>query len=349
MSASAIAPGQAFEVAVQFDIPDEFHIYWKNPGDSGAAPVINWSGPSGFEYGELRFPVPSKHESVGLVTNILEGRPILLTTITPPKDLKVGEPVTLNADVRWLVCKDACFPGSKKLEIKLNTASTPKSSDDEKTLEVFAAAARDLPVAPGKAKYSTIKAHASKDTVSKGDSFEVVLEVEIKKGFHTQSHKPLGEFFIPTELFIETVEGFNYGDPRWPEPHIRTDKILGKISEYAGNVQIKIPVKVAAPTLTRDVTVAGLLRYQACDNNGRCFPPENVPWSASLTSESVRSPRLAIRSLPQRPICSPIRPRNPRTRLIPPVRPPTSKRNRPAKAIASKAAPASATGWRASA
>ena len=289
VSASAIAPGQPFEVAVKFDIPDEFHIYWKNPGDSGAAPVINWSGPPGFEFGELRFPVPSKHEAVGLVTNILEGRPVLLATITPPQDLKVGEPVTLNADVRWLVCKDACFPGSEKLEIKLNTAAAPKPAGDEKTQAVFAAAARDLPVSPDKVKYSTINAHASKETVSKGDTFEVILDVDIKKGFHTQSHKPLGEFFIPTELFIESVEGFDYGEPQWPEPHIRTDKLLGKISEYAGKIQVRIPVKVAAPTLKRDVAVAGLLRYQACDDNGRCFPPETVPWSASVTSESVRS------------------------------------------------------------
>jgi len=31
----SIAPGQAFWVALQLDIRDGWHTYWRNPGDSG--------------------------------------------------------------------------------------------------------------------------------------------------------------------------------------------------------------------------------------------------------------------------------------------------------------------------
>ena len=70
-SVSAIAPGQAFEVAIKFEIPEGYHLYWENPGESGKPPTVNWRLPDGFSVSPLRFPPPKRHEAAGIVTYVL--------------------------------------------------------------------------------------------------------------------------------------------------------------------------------------------------------------------------------------------------------------------------------------
>ena len=42
---------------------------------------------------------------------------MLLARITPPRDLAVGKPVTLDADVSFLVCEKICIPGEASLSL----------------------------------------------------------------------------------------------------------------------------------------------------------------------------------------------------------------------------------------
>jgi thiol:disulfide interchange protein len=283
-SVSEAAPGEAFELALKFEFPTGFHIYWENPGDSGMAPQVNWKLPEGFVAGPLRFPAPKRHEASGLITYVLEGSPILLTTVTPGKDATVGENAKIEADVSWLVCKESCFRGSKSVNISIPIANASRPVEDDIT---FKLAHRSMPVAAAKATHVTIRPSASKSTIAKGDAFEIVIVVDIKDGFHTQSNAPLGEFFVPTMVFPRTVTGLQYGEPVWPEPHIRTDKVFGKISEFVDAFKVRVPVKVLAPTESADVQISGLLNYQACDETGRCHPPQAVEWSVGVKSESV--------------------------------------------------------------
>ncbi|NOX59238.1 MAG: thiol:disulfide interchange protein, partial [Planctomycetes bacterium] len=64
-SASVIAPNEPFDVALKFELPDGFHIYWENPGDSGLTPKVTWNLPEGFRAGAVRFPAPERHVSSG--------------------------------------------------------------------------------------------------------------------------------------------------------------------------------------------------------------------------------------------------------------------------------------------
>ena len=286
-SVEAIAPAEPFELGLKFDLPDEYHIYWENPGDRGVAPRVEWGLPPGFTAGPLRFPAPRRHVAGGLVTNVLRGSPVLLTTVTPPADLNVGTPITFQADVRWLVNKETAFEGARKVAITVPTAAQSKPASEDQDGLLFTIARRALPVPVNKARFITVEPGLAKSTVGEGDRFEVTLDVTIKKGYHTQSNKPLGEFFIPTAVFLKKVEGLTFAHPVWPPAHIRTDKVLGRISEFTGSFQARIPVAVEEPTLTEEVTVAGLLTYQACNDKGHCYPPESVEWSVNLTSEFV--------------------------------------------------------------
>jgi thiol:disulfide interchange protein DsbD len=48
-----------------------------------------------------------------------EGEILLLTTLTPPVDLKAGSNVVLAARGDWLICKDVCIPGGADLKLEL--------------------------------------------------------------------------------------------------------------------------------------------------------------------------------------------------------------------------------------
>ena len=52
--ADSIAPGQSIWVALELDIRDGWHTYWRNPGDSGQATQIVWTLPPGITRGRHR-------------------------------------------------------------------------------------------------------------------------------------------------------------------------------------------------------------------------------------------------------------------------------------------------------
>src|ERR1700680_1005088 len=55
---SSIAPAQSFWAALEFDIRDGWHTYWRNPGDSGQATTLKWQLPPGFTAGGTVWGTP---------------------------------------------------------------------------------------------------------------------------------------------------------------------------------------------------------------------------------------------------------------------------------------------------
>jgi thiol:disulfide interchange protein/DsbC/DsbD-like thiol-disulfide interchange protein len=116
-----IAPGAPFWMAVRLKMDPRWHTYWINPGDSGAPTEIRWSLPPGFEAGPIQWPYPERIELPPLVSFGYEGEATLLVRITPPRDLKAGQPVTLTAHVSWLECEELCLPGEATLSAVVQT------------------------------------------------------------------------------------------------------------------------------------------------------------------------------------------------------------------------------------
>jgi DsbC/DsbD-like thiol-disulfide interchange protein len=70
--------------------------------------------------GLLMYPIPLKIVQPGnIVAYGYEGETVFLTMITPPKELKGGETVSLKGNVSWLCCKEECMPGHRGVEISL--------------------------------------------------------------------------------------------------------------------------------------------------------------------------------------------------------------------------------------
>ena len=278
----AISPGQPVTLALRFEIEKGWHIYWRNPGVSGLAPSVQWKLPPGFKAGPLQFPAPRRYPTPVGDDFILEGRPTLLIDVGVPDDVRIGDDVRMAATVNWLVCKEVCIVEKQDVTIALPVQAPdapPRPANDV----VFRAARQEVPVPPDRAKYAVLDVVADVDRVRPADRFRVALVLDIRKGHHIQSHRPLTDGFIATDVFCDDSPGLTIENPVFPPDKRRTVPYVGEVAEYGGRVVIVLPIR-ANPDLKGPVArVGGVLTYQACDDStGVCFAPEHLEWSVSL-------------------------------------------------------------------
>ena len=55
---TSLAPASTLWVDLHLAIKPGWHVYWRNPGDSGLPTTIEWRLPTGFSAGNIRWPVP---------------------------------------------------------------------------------------------------------------------------------------------------------------------------------------------------------------------------------------------------------------------------------------------------
>lgn len=150
---ASIAPGEPFTVGIKLSMKEHWHTYWRNPGDSGEPTQVTWKLPRGFVAGELEWPTPSLIR-VGPVASFgYEGDTILLTRITPPRNVRSGTTVNLAADIAYLVCEKICIPGEVSVSLVLPVSERSASSPAN---AIFDAARSKLPQpSPWRATFST--------------------------------------------------------------------------------------------------------------------------------------------------------------------------------------------------
>jgi thiol:disulfide interchange protein DsbD len=143
---SAVGPGQAFMVALELDIRDGWHTYWRNPGDSGEPTKLVWQLPPGFTAGDIVWTTPHRFEIAPLVNYGYAKHAVHMVQITAPKDLKAGTSVSLAAKASWLVCSDVCIPEDANLQLTL-PVSAQAGGVDPASAALFTTARSELPSA----------------------------------------------------------------------------------------------------------------------------------------------------------------------------------------------------------
>ncbi len=274
-SVEAVAPASPFEVAIQFDLPDDWHIYWQNAGDAGSPPVVRWTLPDGFVTGPLRFPGPRKNVDLeGVKTNVLDGTPILLTRITPP-DTMAEERITLECLIDYEMGKDVRV--TQQARIALDLPVTPPGSEPKvANEELFDDARRGLPKSQN--SRVSISSAITATEFKPGQSFDLKLTIKVATGMHVQSNRPLSPAFIACGLFFEPTPGITLGDPVYPKPQTRQVPYVGRVSEFGGTFTVRVPATVDDKPPTGAVRLGGLFTFQACNDKGVCFRPETVSF-----------------------------------------------------------------------
>ena len=273
----AIIPGGELNLLISVKPDKDWHVYWQNPGGTGMPTSINWRLPDGFKAGPTQYPVPIAHFDKDLeeTSYILEGESLFLTTVTVPADIPTGKDVSLTAKVSWLACKKECIPGEVEVVLTLPVAekgAAPRPAN----AKLFEQARQALPESGSKAKHVKITGKLSKEKLKPSDTATASFIIDVESKHHMQSNKPAQEEMIPTILFLETASGLEYGEIAYPKGHEREDKILGKLSEYDGRVEIRVPLTVAEDAHKAPRTIRGVLQYQICTDSGTCYPPQRV-------------------------------------------------------------------------
>ncbi len=117
----SIRPGQSVAVVLDQKVIDHWHTYWQNPGDTGLPTRIKWTLPAGWSAGPIKWPTPERM-TVGPIVNYgYEGKSRLLSELRAPANLATGVPVSIVAEVSWLVCEKICIPERAKLTLQLGT------------------------------------------------------------------------------------------------------------------------------------------------------------------------------------------------------------------------------------
>jgi thiol:disulfide interchange protein DsbD len=131
--------GPAFTLGIHLKMKPHWHTYWVNPGESGEATKIKITGPRGFEFGPVQWPLPKAIESFGAITYGYEDEVMLLVPVKVGKAELAKGKATIEVHVGWLSCNDTCIEGEAKLSITLPTASIAAPSAHAKSFDAWRA------------------------------------------------------------------------------------------------------------------------------------------------------------------------------------------------------------------
>ncbi len=135
-------------VGVELRMDPGWHVYWKDPGETGLPTVVRFDVEGG-QVGPIAWPAPQRFaETDGALTTFgYEGEVLLAASVE-----RTGKTHLLRAEVELLACEYACIPGSLSLSRDVPAAVAAALRDPRGASELHArfeaAAARVPPSAP---------------------------------------------------------------------------------------------------------------------------------------------------------------------------------------------------------
>jgi len=279
----AVVPGERLQLGLQFTVKDRWHIYWQNSGDSGMPPRVDWKLPDGFEAGDLQFPVPKRHEAAGglIVTNILEGDPVLLVDLETPETID-AEKVRLAAHIKYLICEESCIREQADVELTLPVKATGAPPANEK---IFKAARSELP--GSSSKFVEVSSSIDGGPPNPGDTFALEVRLDIADGYRLVSNQPEKPSLVGVDVFVERVPNVYWDKVEFPEPKRGSVAEHGTIGAYDGTVTVRVPGEIDAEA-EGPLDLGGIVVFQPCNGDGHCHEPEAVRFAMGKSSEKER-------------------------------------------------------------
>jgi hypothetical protein len=128
-----------------------------------------------------------------------------------------------------------------------------------------------------------VKVNVPNVTVYAGKGSVIILNVEVKEGYHIQANKVNDEFLIPTTVEITTDEKIKPDEQLFPAA--KKFKLEGTndfLDVYDGSFKIRIPFKTQRRILKGKNYMQAKLHYQACDFK-TCLFPKTIDFIIPLT------------------------------------------------------------------
>lgn len=123
-------------LALELDLQPGWKTYWRSPGAAGFGAEIDWSESENFAAAEIMWPRPRRFSLFDEAALGYEGRVLLPLSVTP-RDSE--QPLGLNGDLLYLVCRELCIPHEARLTLTLPPSSSSSSPPTETGASPFAA------------------------------------------------------------------------------------------------------------------------------------------------------------------------------------------------------------------
>ena len=136
--------------------------------------------------------------------------------------------------------------------------------------------------APAAKPKSYVVYAAEQQVIAAGKKSVLELHFRVVDGFHVNSHTPKSELLIPTQIVLQPAAGVKADAVEYPTGTSYSFSFdpTEKLDVYSGAFTVKLPVVAEAGAHT----IAGTLRYQACDH-AACYPPKTLPVEVLFTAK----------------------------------------------------------------
>lgn len=134
-----------FSVALRFRLDPGWHIYWRNPGDSGGPPSVRWADkPAGWSPGEIEWPAPERFSTGPIVNYGYSGTVVLPVPVAlaGTRSAPSAAPRELVGEVKWIACQEICVPGKATLRLAWPLAPAEQSAVGDWQAAIAGARAR---------------------------------------------------------------------------------------------------------------------------------------------------------------------------------------------------------------
>lgn len=136
-----------FYIGIMFRMKPGWHIFWKNPGDSGFPTRIDFRFPEKFVHSDLYWPLPEQFSRSGDIRDYgYDDRVLLWTVVNVPDSYISGSEIPVEANINWVACREHCIPGNRKI----SSVIRPGVSKGINNTELFSEWEQMLPVKKGK-------------------------------------------------------------------------------------------------------------------------------------------------------------------------------------------------------
>jgi DsbC/DsbD-like thiol-disulfide interchange protein len=111
---------------IAFQLQPGWHTYWRNPGDSGVPPRIDFAKSENIEAVTILWPAPTKFaDGAGGISLGYQKRVVLPLRIVAKN---ADKPVTLRADINYAVCEKLCIPVEASAELAFTSVASTEDS-----------------------------------------------------------------------------------------------------------------------------------------------------------------------------------------------------------------------------
>lgn len=118
--------GAAFLGGIGFQLQPGWKTYWRNPGDSGVPPRIDFAKSENVESVTILWPAPKKFPDGAGGTSLGYQKHVILPLRIIAKN--ADKPVTLRAAINYAVCEKICVPVEANAELVFASVASTEDS-----------------------------------------------------------------------------------------------------------------------------------------------------------------------------------------------------------------------------